>query len=898
MTKFSLLSVFLFFFSGLTFGQLNQIHVKLTDDMPKPGSVKLYKSATAPKACKNDTIGYARIKTTAYNSISVRKNYSLGQFYPAPQDITVYGFSFFGWAVASPPNDKKLRLICNLYKAGTDSLPSGSPLRSDTVTVDSTFGGGLLSKLEKHANFKTPITLDYAYVLTIESDSTGLSGGLVANSWANKDGRKENLLCGSVSGKWYRGLSLNISGANLDADMQFYPHVSYSLGTNFTFNDCSDFKDTVRFKNEYQKNVSGSKFYNYYSYYKLDWYCHQWNYGDLPWNYAIENGKNKYTGKGNYKVRLISYVYQWRGNTPCVDTTTKVIYFKPSNPTAKNTNICRGDDANIVVSSDTGTTIKWYRNKSGSPVNTGTSYNLGKIQKNDTLYVKAINNDCESNFTDLYITVNDYPKNPSIADDSICLNAKANLEAISSTGVTEWYLDSTKLPFYNGNVFQTQSLSQSQTYFVRSNNNGCYSSQFKKITAHVDNSFAPAEPIVTKDTSICFRPLGKAVLKAYSKDNDSLRWYLNAGGGTSIARGNEYTLIPSTTGITTIYVEAQKSTCASSRLGISVTVNDYPSISKVFGDEKCVGDTGQVAVLLSGQGDVNWYTQASGGAKVGKSTAILYFTNKSITLYAEAINDACVNPVRSAVPIVMNAYDSITKVDVPLVCGNAKVTMKVFAGTNVVKWYADEEAKVLLANASSYTTPALLVSTNYYFTVEKNGCKSPVNKVFAEVLPLPVAGYNYSFIPGHRLSLVPQETNGLNYLWKMGDGNTYTTKYVTHKYTTYGTFEVKLIATSITSGCKDSASQNILYDFSGIKPIQSSSIILYPNPSDGSFVLKMDRDLSFGKLSILAMDGKLVHETQLMGLSELEINNRLPAGIYTVRIESKGKIGTARLIVR
>ena len=36
--------------------------------------------------------------------------------------------------------------------------------------------------------------------------------------------------------------------------------------------------------------------------------------------------------------------------------------------------------------------------------------------------------------------------------------------------------------------------------------------------------------------------------------------------------------------------------------------------------------------------------------------------------------------------------------------------------------------------------------SNYYFTVEKNGCKSPINSVLAEVLPLPVAGYNYNFI--------------------------------------------------------------------------------------------------------------------------------------------------------
>ncbi len=901
MIKNYLFGLVLLFLSPLGFSQHTEVKGKITDDLPQYNTQKFYKkSAAKPKTCGNDTVEYARRKASAYNSISMRKNYSLGQIYGAPQDITVHGFTFYAWAVASPPTDKTIRVICNIYRAGADSLPSGSPLRSDTVTIDSTFGGGLLSKLEKRCTFKSPVTVNYPYVLTVESDSTNLSTGLVANSWANADGDSANLLCGSVSGRWYRGLSLNIGGTRLNADMQFYPHVSYKFGTDFTVPECFNFKDSARFKNESYANVAGSKFYSLYSFYNIEQYTHQWNYGEMPWNYNGINGLYKYNGKGNFNIRLVTYMYQWRGNSPCLDTASKILYFKPKNPVAvSSTNICRGDEANIEVASDTGTIIKWYKNPSGSSVFTGNTNKLGKIQSNDTFYVKAINYACESGFTQLIINVNDYPSHPQTRDDSICFGAKANLEAKANIGITEWYMDSTFLPFYNGNVFQTGSISKDASYFVRVNNNGCYSPFFKTVTAYVDASFAPDEPIVSNDTNLCFRPLGKALLKAFSTSNDSLRWYDVPSGGSSIASGKSYTFTPSTVGTAFIYVEAQKSTCASSRLGIKITTTDYPSFSQVFTDERCKGDTAQVGALLSAFGTVNWYTKLTGGAIIDKGLVIRYYTNKSINLYAEAEDNGCINPTRSLVSIKINAYDSITKIDVPLVCGNAKVTLKVTAGTNVVKWYADEAATTLLASTAAYTTPNLLVSTNYYFKVSKNGCTSPVYTVLAEVLPLPVSGYNYSFISGHRMSFVPYVTTGVTYKWHMGDGNTYTSKFVTHKYASYGTYSIKLIVKFITSGCADSASQDILYDFSGVKPVANQpQLTLFPNPTSNAFIVKLSPELSKGNLSILSIEGKVILQRNLNGLTEIEIKEGMASGTYIVKVQTGQLVRYEKLIVR
>src|SRR6056300_174146 len=92
------------------------------------------RSASNPTQCASDTVTFPSYGSTAYNLINASSTLAFGQFYDAPQDITVSGFRFF----ATLPFDTTTKrtsgyVTCSVYEAGQDSLPTGNPLISKEV---------------------------------------------------------------------------------------------------------------------------------------------------------------------------------------------------------------------------------------------------------------------------------------------------------------------------------------------------------------------------------------------------------------------------------------------------------------------------------------------------------------------------------------------------------------------------------------------------------------------------------------------------------------------------------------------------------------------------------------------------------------------------------------------
>lgn len=867
----------------------------------QPNSLQT-RSASQPKKCSSDTVQFTAYGSTAYNTISIRTGSSLGQFFGAPQTLTVQGFKFYAYAIPTNPARKfTIQLRCNIYKAGADSLPTGNPLASDTIEVDTVMGSSIpLARIERLAWFSKPLTLSDAYIVVLECDSANVSAGVVSNSWNAGNGRKRNLACGSVSGRWYRALSLNVGGITLDADMQFYPVVKYDFGTDFLSNYTCYPNDTLRFTNQYKKNISSSIFYNYYVYYNLSQFSHRWNYGDGSFDYYQVDGKIKYATKKNYDVRLISTVYQYKG-AQCIDTTIKKMWFRPDLPQLNGKNqFCKGDSAVLEVYSNPDAVIKWYKKPSDSTaIFTGLKYIIPNIQKADTFYIKAINGDCQSAFLVLTAKVNEYPNDPTIISDSICSGGAATLQAISNLGTAEWFRDSLATKFVKtGEYLITGKLNADTTLFVRINNAGCLNKGgIGKAQVKVGSSFAPSIPQLLYDTFHCFRSLQLGVkIKAIANAGDTIRWYDKPIGGALRAKGDSIYYMPIQRGQYMVYVESWNGVCASGRASAFMVINDYPDIYNKKSFTGCENQLLKPSAEVS-FGEIEWYLDKNSAGfpiQTGSNPVLPPLPPGNRYVYLRSNDGFCAMPHFDSIPIVINKTPVATSVIADAVCfkGLGKATVNIASGT--VNWYFDT-AQASIFTGKIYQAGLMLGNVDLFYQIEDKGCKSPFKEITIPVKPRPTAGFQWELRWKNRLVCTPISTSNMTFSWNWGDGKTSGGLPAVHDYASEGDYTVRLVTTSTINGCKDTADIPVSINHMGIgSDLLKSQLTIGPNPVHAGEALEINgfKEGSEVIFKWFLSDGKQINaeKQRIDGKRHLlDIPSRLPSGTAYLWISVGGE---------
>lgn len=894
--------LFIVFIYQNTFAQIQTPGINVVNDLPNvyPNNIVKKRSSTNPTSCTGDTSTFPSYGSTAYNTVSVRKGAGLGQFFGAPQDLTVSGFRFFAFALSTTPARKvSINLICNLYKAGIDSLPSGSPIASDTITVDTVMGSNIpLSRITCNANFGKDIPVNYDYIITVESDSTDVSAGLVCNSWTNGDGDFRNLGVGSVSGIWYRCLNLNISGTTFNSNIQLYPFVNYKIGTDFTYTqDCYPSYDTLRFDNQNEKSVFSSIYYNRYVYSNLERICHRWNYDNRRFESRID-GRYKPSIKSNLKIQLISTIYPYTGDY-CRDTSTHVVYFRPSRPRAiTEAKACKGDDYTISVTYDVGSTVEWYHKTSDSkPFYEGTKWSISSAQENDTFYLKAVNELCESQWSMILFSVYDYPTTLTVQNDSICAGATANLSAKTDHGKVQWFVDSDyKLKFYEGESIQTEKLNSDTSFYVIANNEGCvYYGNNPIVKAFVGSDFAPDIPSVITDTSMCLSSTQPLLLEAKSKNNqDTLRWFTDATGGTYIHIGKAFEYSPSKRGTESLYVETWNGTCGSGRTAINIQTKTAAELFGPTGDEVCEGDTAEIfASALWGQ--VHWYWDRETTQKfhVGPSTKIGGYVGERFA-YIRTAEDECFSKSMDSVRINFIQLPVIKSTESASVCAKSLGKMSVETDLGSVNWFDDSTSVISVHQDKSIDLGPLYGSKTMWFEVDNKGCKSKRTPLKVIVKPTPVAGFTYKIAWQYKVSCTPISTSGLDLNWDWGDGFTSQGLPALHQYEGEGDYTIQLIATDRSNLCTDTVSIPVLVSHVSSEKLDSDQIEIFPNPVSKGHEIHVK--VPFDSYRWMDLSGR-----EISGGTNHQNRISIPAegtsGIYLLEIKSNNSRYTSKVIV-
>jgi len=881
----------------LSMAQFQDARIVIQDNIGFPGiQEEGRRSAAQPTSCVTDTVEYARFKASSLQTVSAYEGRGLGQFYGAPQKLTLSGATFYAFVISNPPTALTTRVFVNVYRTNSDSLPVGAPLRSDTLTIDSTFGNGVLTNIVKHAKFN-PIEIDFDYIIAVETDiNDTLRVGVVANDWNNGDGRGNYFNCGSISGVWYRGRNLNIGTVNFNADMLINPHVSYKLGADFTIvSQCFSIGDSVKFINKNKENISSSIFYNRYSFNNQDLFSHRWNY-DLvgtPFNsFATVDGQTSYFQSQPYQVRLISSVLQWTNARFCYDTVVQTVYPKPIPPTIQGGGIkCAGDDADLFVNKPSGTTVRWHLNdKDTTGFFVGDTYTAKQLTKDTFIYARISNGLCLSNAGSAAMSVFPYPSVPVVKNDSICAGSRATLIAVSPGSLNiNWFRDSSaNFPFFTGNIYQTPILNADTFFFVRASNFNCFSTGFVKVRALVGQDFAPIEPDYVGDTSVCAGTNPLVTLTASTQSQDLIRWFDQSGTGNPIATGTTYSFSPTQKGTYNFFVETWNGSCGSSRVLATVIVDDAPVPSLLQAAEICAGGSTQLRAVVP-FGKIDWFDNATGGNSLLTGTTFNLFNLKQdSSLWIETSSGACIAKNRIKLTAVVNTPPTFAYLTGDTICSRGIATLKAGVPYGEILWYdkLSDTASIGFGNFYTTTTPQL-GEREFYAAGRFKGCVGPKSTVRTTVRPRPFSGFFNDVLSNQRVQFTPLTTSGSSYNWNFGDGNISSQTAPQHQYADTGRYNVRLILTSISNGCKDTTTNEVVIPWIDRTNVNSISCLppsIYPNPSASQYFI-IEGFSSLEAVEAWDMQGRLIQHlnAQEISYNTFRIEHNLSAGFYFIK---------------
>ena len=136
------------------------------------------------------------------------------------------------------------------------------------------------------------------------------------------------------------------------------------------------------------------------------------------------------------------------------------------------------------------------------------------------------------------------------------------------------------------------------------------------------------------------------------------------------------------------------------------------------------------------------------------------------------------------------------------------------------------------------------------------------------------------------IELINSSTGAGDYLWSMGDGESYNEDLPTHSYSEAGTFTITLTAFSLDGNCSSQMSIDIVSNWVGVEEIGAQDIRVYPNPTPG--ILRVSSELFILDWEVIDSQGRTVLNAGAANMKTLEIETlQLNPGLYTLIVNTE-----------
>jgi len=328
---------------------------------------------------------------------------------------------------------------------------------------------------------------------------------------------------------------------------------------------------------------------------------------------------------------------------------TAIINDLPAAPLANSVSRCGPGTVTLSASGGIDGEYRWYNSLGMAGVNS--SYTTNLLYNSSTFYVSIHNGLCESEGTEVQVTINPLPESLTADNEERCGPGHVTFTASGATGSQEyrWYNDYTGgTSLASTPTFTTPSLSVSSIFYVSILVPGGESCR-KSVEATIHT--IPEPPLVIDPYAVC--PGANVTVKAsHGEQTGQYRWYEN---GSLLSSRNSSSYSISNITETRMLDVAFRTECESAKTNVTVNVVDctlpapsYPTVIASTG-ENFTKAQGSLAWTL---GEVVTETYSTGtriALTQGFHQPLAYVITE---LGAEELPDAVYpNPVRDVLKI-------------------------------------------------------------------------------------------------------------------------------------------------------------------------------------------------------------------------------------------------------
>jgi GEVED domain/Glycine rich protein/Secretion system C-terminal sorting domain/Ig-like domain CHU_C associated len=252
--------------------------------------------------------------------------------------------------------------------------------------------------------------------------------------------------------------------------------------------------------------------------------------------------------------------------------------------------------------------------------------------------------------------------------------------------------------------------------------------------------------------------------------------------------------------------------------------------------------------------------------------------------------------VRSA--LSQAVISSITEDEV---CELGDLTLSVVSNANTIAWYDDPGLTNQVGAGPSITIlGATSTQTRYVRGENTNGCNTAGNTVVGTVSQTPDVDFTVTAINGAVVDFISNIVGSFDsVLWDFSDGVFSNLLNPSHTFTSTGTRFVFL--TAYEGSCVDDTSKVLFVNVGLDNTALAEAIKLYPNPSEGQFMLEIPQNGESMKIEIMNLEGKVMYKQDLPyadGITKKEFDLQgLAAGNYLLKVILGGQVAYKRISI-